>query len=722
MPPIPKMISRQKDFSAGQLNQNAHRRDDRPEFKFGIRHGRNVVASNSGSLLRRIGRTLLHVGKGVRDEFRPHTGLEFQITFAGGKFEARQGRTLVASLAAPWTEAMLPKLRWSYAIEKIIVCGPAPMRPQVIEYTRATAAWSITPFAVDLTVNNARRNAFFRFEPNGVTFQPSARTGIITVTASGPTFVPGHVGVHFRYVGKQFIVTAYTSPTLVTAQVREELPPTYDITVPSTVGFSLGEIVEATISGFKGEIVAIPNLTHLIVVSMNSWNELANGDKLVGPVDSETVTTFINAALGATIQWDEEFMSDVRGWPQSVSTDVQRMIYCNFPQAKNFILWSAVNAPFDCFLSGISTAAILEYIPKECTVFHVIGGYDEFALTDAGAWYIPISGGTPLQPGSVEFRQISSSAIADITPITVTEGVIYADAVLNRISAITATGQTARPYQVSEISRYHNDLFNNVVALAASSVDPTIAGRQMFIVNGDGSYVVGRYEQDRDYVGWFLQDGQGEVTHVQARYDSVIFSVTYGALSVAEQIDAASLLDCGATVDENGQTPWTLANGPPLQLSTGAALHFARRTLLEFAGKTVQVTADGFYLGSFAIGLDGVLTLPGSYASVMVGFKWDVEIEPNLGDFEGGEAFGQRLRRRKISKALLRVRNSQQFSIGAREFGAYRQGENMDAPLVARTETYVWRESGRSYDPNFRISQTVPGSFELLELTTELTI
>jgi hypothetical protein len=719
-----KMVKRQRDFSAGQIDENARRRDDRPEFKYGIRRGRNCVASNSGSLKRRIGRKYLYPGAGVRDEFRPFTGLEFQITFAAGKFEARQNGAIVANLPAPWTSAMLPKLRWAYAIETIIVCGPSPMRPQVIVYTQSTNSWAISDFTLDLSVNNAKRAAFFRFEANGVTMLPSARTGTITLTTSGPAFKPAHVGVNFRYVGKQVQITDYVSPTVANALVLEELPPTYRVELASSAGYSVGEIVEATPSGFKGEVIVIPDATHVDIVSINSWNELANGDKLVGPVDSEMVLSFVTIAAGATSQWDEEFMSDVRGWPQSVSTDVQRMIFCHFPQSKNFILWSAVNAPFDCYLSGSATAAILEYIPQECTIYHVIGGYDEFALTDAGAYYIPISGGSPLQPGSVEFRQISSSAIADVTPITVTEGVIYVESTLNRISAITATGQTARPYQVSEISRYHNDLFNGIVALAASTSDPTIAGRQMYVVNADGSFVVGRYEQDRDYVGWFAQGGQGRVTHVQSRYDAVIFSVIYGVeFAVAEQVDETAVLDCSINLFENAGVDYLeLSNGATLELFSGEPLTLDRFLLAAFAGMTMQAMADGFYLSDVTIGAGGKVTIPGSYAQITLGFKWDLEFEPNLEDFEGGEAFGQRLRRRKISQALMAVRNTQQFRIGTREYGTYRQGDNMDVPVVARSDVYKYRETGRSWDPNFRLVQDIPGAFELLELTTEMTI
>jgi len=99
---ISMMTKRQRDFSAGQTDENAQRRDDRPEFKFGVRKGINCINSNSGSLKRRIGRKLSYFGAGAKDEFRPFTGMEFQVEFSDGKFRARDNVALVADLVAPW--------------------------------------------------------------------------------------------------------------------------------------------------------------------------------------------------------------------------------------------------------------------------------------------------------------------------------------------------------------------------------------------------------------------------------------------------------------------------------------------------------------------------------------------------------------------------------------------------------------------------------------------
>jgi hypothetical protein len=143
---------------------------------------------------------------------------------------------------------------------------------------------------------------------------------------------------------------------------------------------------------------------------------------------------------------------------------------------------------------------------------------------------------------------------------------------------------------------------------------------------------------------------------------------------------------------------------------------------VEFAGKTMQAFSDGFFLQDIVVDATGGFSIDERYLDVTIGFASMISVQPNLESPDGGEAFGQRMRRRKITKVLARMHNTTQFSIDGREFSPYRQGDNMDIPLAARTETHEYRQAGRSWDPNFEIKQDIPGPFEILELTVEMTV
>ena len=138
MRPIGSMVKRQRDFSAGQIDKDALRRDDRPEFAYGIRYGKNCVSGNSGSLKRRVSRRFLYKSNSTawRDEYRPFAGYSFQVAFSAGLFEARQNGVIVASIPAPWTAAMVAGLTWVFAGENIFIAGPAPLAPVVVNFSQ----------------------------------------------------------------------------------------------------------------------------------------------------------------------------------------------------------------------------------------------------------------------------------------------------------------------------------------------------------------------------------------------------------------------------------------------------------------------------------------------------------------------------------------------------------------------------------------------------------
>ncbi|MBM6396200.1 hypothetical protein JQC79_10605 [Ochrobactrum anthropi] len=705
---IAKQVIRQRDWSAGEIDPDGERRDDTEVFKYGERKSLNMQSLRTGAIENRYGRRYLYQDDGIRDDFRLLPGVKHSVTFAASRVTVRdEAGAIIANLAAPWTAAMLEDLVWTSSDNLIFVTGPDPMRPQVIEIDKQTMGWSIRDYDFRVGIDSLIRAPFYRFADYGVTMRPSGIVGNISVYFSAPVLSSEHVGSIFRYAGKQVRITSVISPTEGTAYCVETLNRT--ISIPLDVfdegSFLVGQIVKTSITGIEGEIISVnPVLKDITIVILNRWRKLDSEDRVVGPSADAGVANDGNYPQppGATTQWDEQLMSGRRGWPQSVTKDRQRLIFSNFPQLKQAIVWSAVSDPFDLQVNADATGAIFELIDADCQVFHVVGGYDEFAVTDIGVFYIPISSENPLTPGSVEFRRLYSGEVANVKPVEVTEGVLFVDESLTGIYAITATGQTARPYVATEISQFHRHLFNDVRSITSNYGTPKNAARQIFVVNGDGTVVVGQYSSDWEFVGWRLWSGAGLVKSVSARFGEVVFSTTYQTigtpLHVAERIDTAMELDCSVIYGGSGTLPFPV-------------------------GETVQVMADGFFLGDFIVGpVNTVAVETAEYSQIFVGKEFDWFLMPNLSDFEGGEAFGQRQRRRKVSKVNAKVRDCQEFKIGRKVLCTWRGGEDTSQPMPKRSGVFTYRETGRSFDPEFTISKTIPGRFKLLELTTEVTI
>ncbi|ASY64479.1 Phage protein [Sinorhizobium sojae CCBAU 05684] len=723
---LEEIVIRQRDFSAGEIDPDAIRRDDTDALRAAVRYARNMVSRHTGGLTQRPGRRFLFEADGVIGEFKPFDDISYRVVFVAGGVRVRtEDGALVASLSAPWAAADLDSLVWEADENEIFVCWSG--QTQVISVSPSTGAWSIANYSFSTGIDGAVRTPFFRFTAtSGITLKPSALTGNITVTFSQDILNSQHVGSIFRYAGRQLRITGVTNAKVGTATVLEKLPSTFIFNVPSSDGFSVGQTVETDTTNVKAEVIAVA-AGSVTAVAITKLTTPQNGEKLVGPTATTTISSFSTTTPGATVQWDEQFISSYRGWPRSVSKDRQRLIFTNFAQLKNAVCWSATGDNRDFEVGGDPDDAMFETIDAECQVYYIVGGYDEFAITDKGVYYIPVSVGTPLQPGSVEFRIIFSSEIANIRPIQVTEGVIFVDKSLNGVYAISATGQTARPYIATEANRLHRHLFSGVKSIAVSSATSVFPARQIYAVNADGTVVVGQFNSDSEYIGWLKWDGEGEVRSITGTYGRVVFMTRYtinGVMTgVAEELDYDLLFDCATVFDGGDVTDFLeLNDGSALTLNDGSQLTLEGYVTQFYAGQEVHIYAGGFYFGEIAVPETGIISGFSQYGEVIAGLRFDWTFHPLFINFDGGQPVGQAEQRRKIAKMLITVRDTQEFRCGNRIFGSYRGGEDMEQPVPERDATYRYRETGRSYDPDVDLGTTFPCKFKLIELTTRLTV
>lgn len=721
---------RQRDFSAGEVDPDAVRRDDMEILKSAVRYSRNLVSTHTGALTRRPGRRLLFRDSGVIGDFKPFNDEAYKVTFLHNRIRVRTlSGALVASLVAPWDADDLDSLVFEPMENELFIAWGG--RTQVLKVEEATSKWTLTDYEFETGLDDTGRVPFYRFEETlGVTMRPSALTGNITVTFSKGILDPSQAGSIFRYAGRQLRCTRVLDPENLRAQVIETLPKTYRLTVESSAGFSIGQIVEADTTGVKGEVINIdvPSPNVVTIVALDTLTVPVVDEKLVGPSAHSKITAVTEAgAIGATLRWDEQFVSDYRGWPQSLSKDRQRLIFTNFRQKKSAILWMATGNNRDGLVGAEPDDAMLEFISAECQVFHIVGGYDEFAVTDRGVFYIPVSVGTPLQPGSVEFRPVFASEISNIRPAEVTEGLIFVDKAQSGVYSISATGQTARPYIANEINRFHRHLFGGIKSIGVASGTSAFPSRQIFCVNSDGTVVVGQFNPDRDWVGWMKWDGDGAVRSVAGAYGSIVFMSTYVfddvSYGVAEELDYSLLCDCAKTITPGSASDFLeLDSGAPLLLNNGQHLTLSGIFTDFYIEKTISVFGGGFYLGEYTVPEDGLVSGFGEYPSITLGVRFDWHLTPLFTNVEDGQPVGQGEQRRKIANMMITVRGTQEFQVGNRIFGSYRGGEDMSLPVPSRDETYRYRETGRHYDPVVDIVSTFPCKFKLIELATRITV
>jgi len=727
-------IIAQRDFSAGQVDENALRSDDLVIVTSGARIAKNVRILNTRGLQRRPGRRFLFSTSGIVDLIRPVPEQTWFLILEPGKvtFKRRDFASEVTFYGMPWDANMLRELRWIESSGTVIVVHRYIM-PRAFSFVKATAAWSSSTFEFANDQNGSSRQPFYPYYAgSGYTMLVSGRAGSIEVWFSGPVLDSDHVYTRFRYAGRQILLTAVHSPYHATAVVIEELPPSFIVKLDNVSGLEIGDLVEGISSGAQGRVTGLPGDNHMELIVTTNWSGFQADEYIAGPRTKAKVSSQTMISPLATTQWDEALMSWFRGWPGIVMKDNQRLIFSRFPQLGPGIAWSAVGTIND-FKQGVQPSdGMVELVPENCIVQDVLGGSDEFIFTDRGVYYIPISSASPLSPGSIEFRKISDDAASAIRPRETNSGICFVNAGLTRVLAITATGQTARPYIIEDTTEFHSQLINSPLAMASTSSDVSAPERYLYVVNSTGALAVARYQrtEGKSWAGWVPWDGKGRIAWVAASGADVIVTVEYettaGIVRSVEVFDDNLLLDGSRTIASlTGANPLELSPGLPLEVERGQPLILEYSYSFGWLPNTdLSVESNGWYRGYFTVLSDGSLSgdIPiQNVVGLTGGFDFEVVIEPFVPHAEPGQSVRQRMRQRRVKQVAATVMHSQAFELAGRFIPFWRAGENQEVAPPVRSETYRARLLGRNFDPRWTLKQSIPGQFRLLELTTEVT-
>ena len=343
-------------------------------------------------------------------------------------------------------------------------------------------------------------------------------------------------------------------------------------------------------------------------------------------------------------------------------------------------------------------------MPEDASVLHLTGGPDQFVFTDKGPFYIPVSAANPIAPGTIEFRKIGTGAGASsVPPAQTTQGIAYVTSRGSRIMAVRPTGQVAQPYELVRVSEFHSALIKNPVRIDADQSGDDRAGEFLYVLNDDGTLVIGRFDTASGAVGFVPWSHKGAIKWISAAFDRVLIAVEYPfgmpAVRTVERLDIGCLLDGEIHVPLGGLA------------------------LPQYANQTMSVIRAGEYDGD--VTLDDAGVVPPEVVGgpdVFIGFNFKPRFVPFAPNFSGGQSFKQTTRRRKTKRLMVTVRDTRGgWRVDDSIVPSYKFGENEELPAPRRDETQAFRVRGRDYDPVHELVQDVPGPFTVIEVTRDMT-
>ncbi|WP_353861281.1 hypothetical protein [Azospirillum formosense] len=697
-------------FGAGELSPNMARRSDTQQHADGARLMRNVRALNAGGFTRRPGsRHIREVPGGTRlVEFTFAVDQQYLLLFSALRVEAcfPDGSAAGSVTGCPWTAADVQSMTWVQSGDTVFLfCRSWP--PQVLRRTGATS-WALEPWAADEGPGGALKQPYTKFAPPASIIQPSADDGHVAVGSTDPVFAPGHVGERIRYVGSEMLVTAFLSPTQVTATVLSTLPPSQELHLENAQGFQTGHIIEGQQTGAKGEVISVDVPSGQVAVLITQGRVQFKADEVVSSPLAATkiLSQGVIPPLPAR-DWDEPYLSPVYGYPAAGALHRQRLWMGGHTRLPSSVLASRVGSHYDFDIgTGEDADAIFEDLGDSAVswVRHFHSAEHLLIFTDQGVYYVPETAANPLRPSSIQFNKVSSNGCGSVAPQGFDEGALYIHRSGGAVLDVRATGDVTKSWTAADVALLAAHLIRQPVDIAATHGADGLPERYAFFVNADGTLAVMHSIQSQQVLGWGLWETEGAYRSV-ATLGGAVFAV------VERRFNSGSRAWCLERFDQ------ALTTDGAVILPAGSPAYAP-----AFAGMEPHARSGTHYLGQVDAGAFGLIADLGTPAEpVEVGrlFRPTVETLPPEPKLPSGGTAGHV---KRVSRARVYVQDSVRVKVGDRAMDAYRVGEAVSDPPPLRTEWFEVGLLGRGREPSVIITQDEPLPMTILGMSMEVII
>ncbi|HLO77114.1 MAG TPA: hypothetical protein VK196_11730 [Magnetospirillum sp.] len=622
------------NFTAGELSMDMLGRGDLSAYANGAKRLRNVFISPVGGVSRRAGLRFVAQarGPGRLIAFEFNTEQTYLLVLTDLRADVYADGVWLTSFATPWTAAHLRQIRWTQTADTLLVVHP-DVPPRRITRT-SHINWSIVPWSF-YEDDGVIQQPTHKFAADEVTLQPSAVSGIVTLTASAAVFVEGHRGLRFRLQQKEVQITDVTSPTQATALVRQTL-----------------------------------------------------------------------ANTKASVDWEEQAFSLVRGWPASVCFHQDRLVIGGSRDLPNRLWLSKSSDLFNFDLgTGLDDEAIeFALLSDQVNAIRaVFSGRHLQVFTSGAEWMVT---GDPLTPSKIQLtRQTRVGSPVDryVPPRDVDGATLY----------VSRGGSDLREFLYADVEQAYQstDLAMLAKHLMVAPVDQDYdSGRRLFhVVMGNGTLGTLTIYRTEKVTAWTLHGTLGAFRSVAVVEGRVYVLVERLDRTCIEVFDPALSLDSALTGAE--AVPKATWNG-----------------LGHLEGRRVHILADGGVLED-AVVSNGAVTLSEPAKTVQIGLAYTHEIEPLPPVVQAASGAGPGAVMRLV-RAHFRVLDTSALHIDTgkgltaipfRRFGRH-QFDAAPPPFSGDVQIRAigWRRD--AFQPLWRISQSVPLPCTVLAVETEMKV
>lgn len=620
-------------FTAGEVSKDLLGRGDLRAYENGALTLQNVFIKPTGGVTRRAGLgyvdTAAGAGKLIAFEFNTEQTALLVVTDL--KITIYTGGVKQTEVSAPWTSAQIDQLCWTQSADTLLLTHPNVPPKKMVR--SSDGSWSLSDWEF-FTDNNVTYQPYYKFAGSAVTLTPSGTTGTITLTASESVFVASHQGTRLRVAGKEVEITLYSSGTVVTANVIEDLPST-----------------------------------------------------------------------DATIDWQEQAFSAVRGYPVTSAFHQNRLVIGGSRDLPNRLWFSKSGDLFNFDLGEGLDDESIEFAILSDQVNAIRGMFSGRHLqvfTSGAEWMVT---GDPLTPASVQIlrqTRIGSRIDRYVPPVNVDGATLYVARSGTELHEFLYT-DLEQAYTSKDLALLSRDMVKDTIAQDYDAVQ-----RLLYVVRADGGFSALTVFRAEAVSAWTNHITEGTVLSVAVVGEVVYLLVNRSGTYMIEEFNDDLHLD--SALSGTVTTPATVWSG-----------------LDHLEGRSVSIVADDVVLANQTV-TSGQITLSEAASDVQIGLSYKQIIEPlppsAIGDAGGG-------RKIRLVEGLFRLQDTAAlklntgrglYDVALRQFG---EDEILDdpAPLVSgdiSVRALGWQKDGVT--PLWKIEQETPLPFTLLSVTTEIKV
>lgn len=371
-----------------------------------------------------------------------------------------------------------------------------------------------------------------------------------------------------------------------------------DITITADANTFTAEHVGGVfiVNGLVGRIKTFTDATHIVA-------------RVTTP-PAEAIAT----ASGADCYIATPIFSTTRGWPKSATFFQNRLVFGGSRDLPEVNCLSRIGNFTDFNeWDGSKSAAITAFSRgnKAHDIQYVVAAQALLVFTINGEFSTPLLTDAAITVDNIALNQQTKNGIADIEPELIDNQVIFLDKGSKIVRSMQYDIQTGK-FKAKNISVLSSHLINAPVDSTPYANPAANDGEYLFLVNGNGKIASYQTLQEENFRAWTPFDTQGEFLRAASVDNECYFIVKRSIDGVEkyylEMLSFEHYNDCCITRD-----------------LVSPATVITQLEALE--GKTVQVLADGFYVGDHVV-TDGQITLEKEASLVIVGLKISISVIP----------------------------------------------------------------------------------------------